>query len=419
MLIIQLNMPIKTNISQREVKGKRYFYLDTNFKDATGKWKKVSLYIGANPPDNTKLKRKKRELENKIKMLEKNAGIINHTKRKNKKLPKILLLFCGGTIAMQRDEKDTLVPAKNAKDLLAIAPEINNIVDIDYEFITNVDSTNMQPKLWSKMALKIYESYNDYDGFVITHGTDTMSYTASALSLALQNLNKPVVLTGSQLPPDDPATDAHQNLINSCRIAAMNLRGVLVLFGTRIIQGNRSKKRSEISLDAFISHLIPDIGKIATIIQIATNAPKKLQNPKKLKLENNFENNVLQITLLPGMNPNFISTIIETGKLKGFILESFGAGNVPTKWNSLIPSIKEAKQCKIPVVVTTQCEGGTSSHMLTYEVGYEAVKAGAIPARDMTAECAAVKLMWALAQTKNIKEIKKIMHHNYSGEITS
>jgi L-asparaginase len=319
---------------------------------------------------------------------------------------------------MKRNDKGTLVPAKSAEELLAMAPEIKNIVDIDYKFITNVDSTNMQPELWGLIAKEIYKRHNKYDGFVITHGTDTMAYTASALSLALQNLNKPIVITGSQLPPDGLATDARQNLINACRVAAMNLRGVMILFGTRIMQGNRSKKRSEISLDAFVSHLTPDKGEIATIIQIAHDAPRKIQTPEKVLLQNKFENEVVQVTLIPGMNPKFIEAIIKTGKLKGLILESFGAGNVPTKWNSLIPIIQKAKTLQIPVVVTTQCEGGTSSHMLTYEVGYEAIKAGAIPARDMTAECAAVKLMWALAQTKNLKEIKKIMHHNYAGEIT-
>ncbi|MFA6064787.1 MAG: asparaginase [archaeon] len=411
-------MPIKTNISQREVKGKRYFYLDTNFKTALGKWKKISLYIGASPPDAVKLKRKKRELSNKILSLQKDAGMLDSTKKYSRILPKICLLFCGGTIAMKRNEHGTLAPAKSAEELLAIAPEIKNIVDIEYKFITDVDSTNMQPSFWTEIAKEIFERYDKYDGFVITHGTDTMAYTASALSLALQNLNKPVVLTGSQMPPDDPATDAHQNLINACRVSAMNLRGVIVLFGTKLLQGNRSKKWSEISLDAFVSHLAPDIGEIATTIQIANGAPRKVQTPEKLILENRFEKNVMQITLLPGMDPNFINNILESGKLKGLILESFGAGNVPTKWNSLIPSIQKAKKLQIPVVVTTQCEGGTSSHMLTYEVGYEAVKAGAIPARDMTAECAAVKLMWALAQTKDVKELRKIMHHNYAGEIT-
>ena len=412
-------MAIKTNISQREVKGKRYFYLDTNFKTALGNWKKVSLYIGASPPDAAKLKRKKRELSNKILSLAKDASILDFTKKYTRHLPKICLLFCGGTIAMKRNEHGALAPAKNAEELLAIAPEIKNIVDIDYKFITDVDSTNMQPSFWTKIAQEIYDRYKDYDGFVITHGTDTMAYTASALSLALLNINKPIVLTGSQMPPDDPATDAHQNLINACRVAAMNLSGVMVLFGPKIIQGNRSKKWSEISLDAFVSHLAPNIGEVATTIQIASGVLRKIQNPKKIVLKNKFEKNVLQITLLPGMNPNFIDTIIDSRKLNGLILESFGAGNVPTKWNSLIPSIQKANKLKIPVVVTTQCEGGTSSHMLTYEVGYEAVKAGAIPARDMTAECAAVKLMWALAQTRDLKEIKKILHHNYAGEITN
>ena len=410
-------MSSKVSLTKRIVKGKIYYYLDKNFKNANGKWKKASVYVGVEKPDKKKFERKRRELEQRIFLEEKNLEMVDTYKHGRKRLPRICLVFCGGTIAMKRNEHGALEPTKKVEDLTKISPEIKTIVDLDSVFVTNIDSTNMQPSHWSKIAKTIYDNYDKYDGFVITHGTDTMAYTASALSFALQNLNKPIVLTGSQMPPGDLATDAHVNLINACRVAAMNLRGVIICFGTRILQGNRSKKWSEVSQDAFVSHLTPDIGEIATTIQIAKDAPKKLPNPKKLLLKNKFEEEVLQITLLPGMNPDFIERVIETNHLKGIILESFGAGNVPTKENSFIPLIKKATKIGIPVIVTTQCAGGTSSHMLTYEVGYEAIKAGAIPARDMTAECAATKLMWVLAQTQNIKEIKKKIIHNYTGEL--
>lgn len=410
-------MSSKVSLAKRIVKGKTYYYLDKNFKNAKGKWKKVSVYVGAEKPNKKKFERKEKELEQRIFFEEKNLEMLDTYKRGEKRLPKICLVFCGGTIAMKRNEHGALGPAKTAKDLTGIFPKIKNLVDLESVFITNIDSTNMQPKHWSKIAETIYKNYNKYDGFVVTHGTDTMAYTASALSFALQNLNKPIVLTGSQMPLDDLATDARVNLINACRVAAMNLRGVIICFGTKILQGNRSKKWSEVSQDAFVSHLTPDIGEIATTIQIAKDAPRKLSNPKKILLKNKFEEEVLQVTLLPGMKPDFVEKIIEMNQLKGIILESFGAGNVPTKENNFIPLIKKATKFGIPVIVTTQCAGGTSSHMLTYEVGYKAIKAGAIPARDMTAECAAVKLMWVLARTRSIKEIKKKMTHNYAGEL--
>jgi len=411
---------MESSVAKRTVKGRKYYYLDTNVKDSNGKWKKISVYAGAKKPTGKEITKKEQELQKKVVTAEKNAFALNPLGTSTKKnLPKVCLLFCGGTIAMQRNEKGFLRPAKGVEDLLKIAPELTNLVNLSYVFIENIDSTNMQPRVWSKLAEEIHKRYEEYDGFIITHGTDTMAYTASALSLALQNLNKPVVLTGSQMPPDDPASDAKNNLINSCRIASMNLRGVIICFGTKIIQGNKAKKWSEVSLDAFVSHLTGDIGEIATTISIFESAQRKRSSEQELILKDKFENGVLQITLVPGMDPGFVEKIIETGQCKGLILESFGAGNVPDKWNSFIPLIKRAvHEMNIPVIVTTQCGGGTSSHMLTYEGGYNAAKAGAISGKDMTTECAAVKLMWVLAQTKNMDEIKRIIHHSYAGEIT-
>jgi len=411
-------MPKLPNLTTREVKGKKYYYLDKNVKDINGNWKKLSVYLGAKVPTKAQIRNKENDLDKRVNLAEKEASAVNPA-TKNKKLPKICLLFCGGTIAMKRDKKGILIPAKTVEDLLKISPKVNELVELDYSFIVNIDSTNMQPFLWSKIAEEIYKKYDEYDGFVITHGTDTMAYTASALSLALQNLNKPIVLTGSQMPPDDPATDAPNNIINACRVASMNLRGVYICFGTRVLQGNRTKKWSEVSLDAFVSHMTEDVGEITTTITLSNSALRRKPKDEKLILKNEFEKNVLQINLVPGMDPEFIEYIMKTGHCKGLILESFGAGNVPNKWTSFIPMIRKATcEFHIPVVITTQCSGGTSSHMLTYEGGNNAAKAGAISAKDMTAECAAVKLMWTLAQTKNIKEISKMMTHNYAGEIT-
>jgi len=410
-------MKTQPNLASRTVKGKKYFYLDKNVKTPNGKWQKISAYLGDTKPTQNEIKEKTKQLNAKETAVKKNHQMQYLTPGKAlSKKPKVCLLFCGGTIAMKRNGNQTLVPTKSVEELLAIAPQIQDFVDLDYVFIANIDSTNMQPFLWTKLSEEIYKRYHQYDGFVVTHGTDTMAYTASALSFALQGLGKPIVLTGSQLPPDEPATDAVNNLINSCRLAGMNLSGVTICFGTKILQGNRSKKWSEVSLDAFVSHLTNDIGEVATTMNLSKDAPKRKSSKEKLRLVNNFEKRILQITLVPGTDPGYLEKIISTGECRGILLESFGAGNVPNKWNSFIPFIKNAKQNNIPVVVTTQCAGGTSSHMLTYEVGYEAVKAGAIPAKDMTAECSAVKLMWTLAQTNDMEKIRKIMLHNYANE---
>jgi L-asparaginase len=328
-------------------------------------------------------------------------------------MKKICLIYCGGTIGMKRRPDGLLVPAGEAQDLLALAPGIKELAEFGYRFVADIDSTNMSPAVWEKLARTIFQEYEKYDGFVVTHGTDTMAYTASALSFTLQNLNKPVVLTGAQKSIYDLASDAPNNLINAVKVALSGIPEVVVVFGTKIVRGCRAQKKSESQLNAFWSPAVLPLGHIALEPQIDLERVWRWAGIG-LKLKPDFEREVAFFQLFPGLDEKYIDAVIERG-CKGIILNSYGAGNVPDGELSLLPVIKKAVGKNIPVVVATQCAQG-STRML-YETGYTAIEAGAISAFDMTSEAAATKLMWILAQTQNMEDIKKIMHTNIAGEI--
>ena len=316
---------------------------------------------------------------------------------------------------MARKKDGSLAPAHSAKDLLGMFPEVKEIADLDYEFIVNIDSTNMHPGIWTKLAAKIKQKYADYDGFVITHGTDTMAFTASALSFALQNLSKPIVLTGAQKPPSDIASDAKNNLLNAVQVATLPIPEVCIVFGTEILRGNRTQKRSEVKLNAFWSPVALPLGAINLKPELINGRIYRSKSAR-LKYKLKFDPQVMFYQIFPGLSPKYVDMAIKNN-CRGIILNSYGAGNVPNLKYSLIPVIKKAVEKNIPVVITTQCVEG-SAQMLLYEVGYAALKAGAISGLDMTAEAAVTKLMWVLAQTKDMKKIKRMMQTNYAGEIT-
>jgi len=335
---------------------------------------------------------------------------------KNK--PKILLVFCGGTIAMARDPKTSVLrPAKDVQELLAIAPELKDFADVHFRFIANLDSTNIQLHHWTEIANSIKKNYGKYDGFVVTHGTDTMAYTASAIALAFQNLNKPIVFTGSQLPPDDLGSDARGNLVNAFRVAATDSAEVMIVFGRKILRGIRSHKWSEENLEPFNSPLFPELGSIGTSISFSPILRKKNKViAPELIFKPKFREGVVEVRVGASLKPNLVKSMIDSEGCTGVIFQSFGAGNVPTEENSLIPLIKYAvKEKGIPVLVSTQCLGGRS-RMNVYETGYQAWQAGAIPTWDMSFEGAAVKLSWCLAQTSDMDEIRGMFSRSYVGE---
>lgn len=328
----------------------------------------------------------------------------------------VLILYCGGTIGMRQDTKTSaLQPLLTIEDLLKYTPLLEEEFHIDTHTITNIDSTNIQPSHWSAITSAIQEEYQNYDGFVVLHGTDTMAYTASALSYSLGNLGKPVILTGAQVPPDILGSDAFVNMVSACQASTIDFADVAILFGNRILRGNRSTKISEDDRNAFLSPVFPELGTVRLQPQITYNTIRR-RHGGSLKIQNVFTGNVAVIRIVPGMNPSIIDSIVDSG-IEGLILESFGPGNIPNKETSLLPSITAACKKGIPVLIATQCIYGTT-RMYLYEVGQRAIELGVIPTGDMTTEAAFVKLKWALGQTKDPNKIANLFGKNIAGEVT-
>lgn len=301
--------------------------------------------------------------------------------------------------------------ANSPEQLFQLEPRISEVADISVELIDNIDSTNMTNKHWEKMVEIINQKYNDYDGFVLTTGTNTMAYASAALSFALEDLGKPVVLTGAQIPAESLATDARNNLTNALRVATMDLAGVFVVFGTKIIIGCRAKKMSESDLDAFKSFNQSDFGEIGVAIKIGMKGFDKHDRP--LQAKNGFDDNVVCLTCIPGLKPDYIVSLIDQG-VRGLVLRAFGSGDLPYDF---LPALEYAREKEVPVVVTTQCPGGATL-MGMNDVGLKALNTGVIQAFDMCMEAMSTKLMWLLAQKIPYNEIRRLMGVNLRGEVS-
>lgn len=313
---------------------------------------------------------------------------------------------------MRKNKAGALVPFHDGKILLEKVPQLAKIAQIFVTEITNIDSTNMDYHVWTKLANVIADNYSLYDGFVITHGTDTMAYSASALTFALGKIGKPVIFTGSQKPVDDVPTDAVNNLLNAVIIAKGDIVGVYIAFGSKILIGSRATKMSESSLDAFDSPMVTPIGEISLEPKINGLYRKGKKAGEGISLRAGFKPGVVSVILTPGLEVDFLEKL--TDNATGIILSAFGPGNIPDK---LLPFLKKAKERSVPVVIISQCRKGITQMQL-YEVGANALKYGAIAGNDMTIEAVATKLMWILAQTHNLTEIRQAFAKNYFGEVT-
>jgi L-asparaginase len=326
--------------------------------------------------------------------------------------PKILILFCGGTMVMVRGHDGSLQPPSSENVLssvLSFEPRLKEIADIAIHYIINIDSSDMTPRVWDEIASVINKEHDHYDGFVLIHGTDTMAYTASAVSFALQNIGKPVVFTGAQIPGHFLESDARHNLINALRVAAYPTKGVMVLFGDRIIQGVRSSKVSHTKLDAFDSVNHPKMGQVGTKLEFFRESNRTREKPLFLP---GFESRIVSLSLIPGMPVDVLFHFLE-GEVKGVILSAYGTGNIPAFY---LPFLQKAQERSIPVVIRSQCAEGRTN-MSLYASGQRALDYGAIEAHDMSREATTTKLMWALYRAKSLEEIQTIMHKNYVGEI--
>lgn len=320
---------------------------------------------------------------------------------------KILIIATGGTIASS-DEGSGLAPHYNVDDLLSFVRSAKKRCNIDGKMIMNIDSSNMTPNCWVTIAKTVYDTYNDYDGFVITHGTDTMAYTSAALTYMLQGLNKPVVVTGSQYPIAQEFTDAMQNLNDAIHFACENIAGVFLVFNGMLISGPRAMKIKTRSYDAFESVNFPCIAEIQhDRIQYKRFVIDKFR-PKdsKLVFHPEVDDSVIIVKLFPGINPKIFDFILEN--YRGVIIESFGIGGIPFENVNIASKVCDMIQAGMSVVMTTQClEEGVDFDV--YEVGKKIPKDGLIYINDMNTEAALAKLICALGRFDKVVDIKKMV----------
>ena len=336
--------------------------------------------------------------------------------------PTILLIYTGGTIGMVKDFKTGALRAFNFDQLVERIPELHMLdCSIEtYSFETPIDSSDMRPELWGQMATVIEENYDKFDGFVILHGSDTMSYSASALSFMLQNLRKPVILTGSQLPIGDLRTDAKENLITAIQVAAVQennipvIQEVCLYFEYKLYRGNRTSKVSAELFNAFTSPNIAHLAESGVNLRINKHLLNYSKTQLPFTVHKEMSTNVMILKMFPGIQKNVLEAILNIKDLEGIVLETYGAGNAPTEpWflNTLADAIKNG----LKVINVTQCSSG-SVHMGKYETSTELKEIGMISGKDITTEAAITKLMFMLKQ-KDITDFKITFETPICGEM--
>lgn len=332
---------------------------------------------------------------------------------------KLLILATGGTIVCDQTVSG-LKPHYTVEKLMEFIQPATKKHSIEGKTVMNIDSSNMIPQNWLSIAQAIAEDYEQFDGFVITHGTDTMAYTASALAYLLQGLNKPVILTGSQYSLIDATTDAIQNLNDALMFACEKLAGVFIAFDGKLINGTRAIKTKTRSYDAFNSVNFPPVAVIKhNRIHYNQAVNNGFAQPAKahstpLDVAREIEDSVFVLKLFPGLNPDIFDYL--KANIKGVIIESYGIGGVSSGILDLSSKVRELTEAGVAVVVTTQClmEG---VDLDVYEVGRSLPRADIIYAKDMNTEAIVPKLMWALAKGKSVKEVKELVETPVNGDI--
>ncbi len=337
----------------------------------------------------------------------------------------VLLIYTGGTIGMIENPETGLLESFDFKHLKDHVLELKRFkFKIDHmQFNPPIDSSDMELEGWCHLVEIIEKNYDRYDGFVILHGTDTMAYTASALSFMLENLDKPVILTGSQLPVGKLRTDGKENLITALEIAAdkdANGRAIVpevcIYFQNQLMRGNRTTKIHAENFKAFYSFNFPILAEAGVHIKYENHLILRNASRRPLKVHYLLDSHVVVLTLFPGISPEIVKTVLDIPGLKGVVLKTFGAGNAPNKpW--LLAALREAIERGIVIVNITQCASGTVE-MGRYSAGRHLIEAGVISGYDMTTEAAITKLMFLLGHGMDDKQVKAHMVCSLVGELT-
>jgi L-asparaginase len=325
--------------------------------------------------------------------------------------PKIAVLYVGGSIGMVRNQKTGRIEQlESLVEIHRFLPEVQKEVSLQFFSLANMMSTEVQPEHWVEIAKTIEKHYDDFEGFVVIHGTNTMSFTAAALSFALQNLSKPVVLTGALIPVNDLASDGRTNLVLAIRTAQMDLAEVCIVMGSTILRGNRAQKVEQSILKTFDSPKFPPLGEFNTSVQLSPM--RMVRRKRKLSCSASFESDVLSLTMHPGMPDSFFQAVLQA-RPKGVVLEAYGSGLLPEQ---LFPWLRTLRERGIPVLITSQSLRGAID-LARYRKQLTLEQLGVISGKNMTLECAIVKFMWALSQTKVASRLQDLMEKSLAGEL--
>lgn len=336
----------------------------------------------------------------------------------------VLLIYTGGTIGMNRNPQTGALEPFKFEHLLSNVPELAQFSThiATYQFTPPIDSSNMSPRLWIELTHIIADNYDKYDGFVILHGTDTMAFTASALSYMLENLTKPVILTGSQLPIGQLRTDGKENLITSIEIASAKhpdgraiMPEVGIYFNGHLMRGNRTTKQSADNFNAFESFNYPHLADAGVNISYREDLILKPDYSKPMTPHFRLDNNVIVFTIFPGIREDLVRHVIATPNLRSIVMRTFGSGNAPqSPW--LIKALKEASANGKTIINISQCMAG-SVEMGRYDTGYQLKSAGVISGHDSTVESAVTKLMYLQARFSDPEKIRHYLNRNIRGEM--
>lgn len=338
--------------------------------------------------------------------------------------PKILIIYTGGTIGMMMNTETGALEPFPFDDIYTHLPMLR-LVEAEVAFkemLPLIDSSDTTPEFWVRLATLIYDNYHDFDGFVVLHGTDTMAYTASALCYLLENLSKPVILTGSQLPLGVMRTDGRENILNSIEIAAAKkgrkprVPEVCIYFENSLFRGNRVYKDNAEHFNAFHSANYPKLAEIGVYVKYNEGFIRPTTE-ESIILHTKLDNNIAIIKLYPGISQQAMSAVFNTKGLRAVILETFGSGNAPSH-PQFIAILEEAVEKGIVIVNVTQCKGGGMVEIGRYGASLLLKKIGVISGHDITTEAAVAKLMYLLGEGLTNKELKYYMGVSLRGEIT-